>query len=228
MVQHRAFERAVELLNDREVLVSYSGGKDSMILMDIASRCAKKVAAFHMEVVPHLPVMDARLKWAEDKWGIPIARYPHWLRSELFIAGEYCFHKSTDVPHITINDIYAVARAESGIQFIVTGAKKGDSLWRRRTGVSKFAKDDLKAPLWDWSTRDVYGYLKSRGIEAPKGDGRNASGIDLSHECILWLYDHHRESYDIYERTFPFIGAVIKLRDWYGIAPKDYQKQQPT
>lgn len=213
-MRHTAFEKAVELLRNREVLVSYSGGKDSMIVMDIAVRVASKVDAFFMELVPGLDFIERQLEWAESRWGIAVRRYPHWLRAAYLRDGVYCFH-AADYPQLDINDVYALARRDAGIDYIVTGAKRADSLWRRRTGAMKFAQDNLKAPLWDWSSRDIFAYLKARNLPRPDNDGRLASGIDLTDECITWLYEKHRSTYDQYERHFPFIGAVIRRREWF-------------
>lgn len=215
-MKHAAFKAAADTLAGKDVIVSFSGGKDSLVILDIASRVARRVEAFFMELVPHLDVMEPRIAAAEERWNVKIRRYPHWLRQTFRREGVYTFH-SQDISRLDINDIYAVVRAETGIRLIVTGAKRGDSLWRRRTGKVKFAKDDLKAPLWDWSTRDVFGYLKARDIPLPENDGRNASGIDLTWECVQWLYDKHPESYRQVEEAFPFCGALIKRREYYGI-----------
>ena len=198
------------------MLVSFSGGKDSWICLDLAKRVANRVAAFTMELVPGLEIMESKLMAAEARYKLRIRRYPHWLRAKFQHFGVYCFAAPT-VQMLDINDIYAVARADAGIRYIVTGAKKGDSLWRRRTGVLKFAGPDLKAPIWDWSTRDVLAYLKMNGIERPDGDGRNASGVDLSIESITYLHDHYHADYKKIEARFPFVGAIIKRRELYGV-----------
>jgi len=118
---------------------------------------------------------------------------------------------------LEINDIYAVARNDSGIEYIVTGAKKGDSLWRRRTGAMKFAGEKLKAPIWDWSTRDVMAYIAQHDFPAPESDGRNASGVDLTVESVTYLHDKHHGDYEKLEAQYPFVGAIIKRRELYGI-----------
>ena len=137
-------------------------------MLDLAKRVGKRVECFAMELVPGLRCFDGPIEVAEARWGVKVRRYPHWLRSVFAQQGLYRFH-AADAPSLTINEIYAVARHDAGIDFIVTGAKKADSLWRRRTGALKFAKDParLAAPIWDWSTRDVQAYLKVRGLPKP-------------------------------------------------------------
>lgn len=211
-------------MEGREVLVSYSCGKDSMILMDIAHRVARKVDAFIMELVPRLPSLDERIRWAEEKWGTPIRRYPHWARAFYKREGVYCFPSEVDY-RLDLNDIYALARADSGIDFLVMGAKKGDSLWRRRTAAMKFAKDNIAAPIWDWSTRDVFAYLKARNLPVPATGRAVKSGVDLTTEDILELHDRHRSSFHALEKDFPFVGAIVKRREWFGVG--DYYGDKP-
>ena len=169
-----------------------------------------------MELVPGIQLFDEQIALAEERYSLNIRRYPHWLRAKFRKFGVYCFH-APDQPLLDINDIYQVARADSGIRYIVTGAKKGDSLWRRRTGVIKFAGEELKAPIWDWSTRDVMAYLKQNNITKPDSDGRNASGIGLTIECVTFLHEHYHDDYKKLEAQYPFVGAIIKRRDLYGL-----------
>lgn len=210
-----ALERAVATFEGKHVLVSYAGGKDSMICLDLAKRCGVRVEAFFLELVPGLEVIDARIAWAEARWGITIRRYPHWLRARYAREGVYRFH-AKDAVHVDRDDLYMLARADARIPLIVTGAKKGDSLWRRRTGASTFAGDTLKAPLWDWSKHDVVGYLKTRGLPVPESNGRATSSIDLTEECVTWLYDEHRKDYARLVAHYPFAGALVKRRELFG------------
>jgi len=207
-------EQAIETVRGKHVIVSFSGGKDSLVVMDLAVRHAASVHAFFLELLP-LTVMDAQLAIAEQRWGIPIRRLPHWLRYEYWKFGAYCFHHS-EMAELRLNDLYGVIRKESGAKLIVTGAKASDSLWRRRTGVAKFAGDDLKAPLWHWSKKDVLQYLRAKKIPQPDNDGRNATGIDLSYPSVLWLYDNYPDDFRRLEQLYPFVGAIIKRREWYG------------
>lgn len=214
-MRHDALTRAVETMDGKDVLCSYSGGKDSRIVLDLAKRVARRVECFAMELVPELEVFESALQWAERRYGVTIRRYPHWLRAVYAREGVFCFGRF-DAPRLDINDIYAVARNDAGIELVVTGAKRGDSLWRRRTGAIKFAGDKVKAPLWDWSSRDVAAYRAVHNLGDAVTDGRRASGIDLSEECVRMLHEQYPGDYAKLERAFPFIGAIVRRRQWYG------------
>jgi len=86
-VRATAIQRAVALLEGRDVLVSYSGGKDSLIILDLAKRVGRRVEAFTMELVPGLAVVDRAIAWAETRYKLTIRRYPHWLRAVFAVNG---------------------------------------------------------------------------------------------------------------------------------------------
>jgi 3'-phosphoadenosine 5'-phosphosulfate sulfotransferase (PAPS reductase)/FAD synthetase len=217
VARHSALERAVSTIDSKDVIVSYSTGKDAMVVLDLAKKCAKRVEVFFLEHVPGISFIEEGLAWAEARWNVKIKRYPHWLRSKLRAEGCFCFHSPLHTPQISLYDIYAVARQDFGIELVVTGAKKADSMWLRQKAEFKFASDKLKAPILDWSTRDVLAYLKTNNLPLPENDGRRSGGIDLSFECVTNLYDNWPEDYARLLAIYPFAGAIIARRRFFGI-----------
>lgn len=124
------------------------------------------------------------------------------------------------LPEYKLRDIYKLALIEAKTTVLVTGAKKADSLWRRRQ-LSTWSMDDMGVitPLTDWSKHDVIAYLKSRNIPWEMiGDQKaNASGIGLSTASLLFIYDNYPDDFKKIEEVFPYCGAVVKRRDWYGV-----------
>lgn len=214
-----ALDRAIEKVKDKEVLVSFSGGKDSWIVLDICARYAKRFEAFFMYVVPDLECVQEQLDLAEARYGIKVRQYPHWMRAAYLREGVFCFEKA-DSPFLAINDIYAVARADTGIELVGHGAKRADSVWRAQSGANKFKKNDVVAPLWDWTSRDVMAYLAMRKLPIPPSTNQRVNGIGLDTETICWLYDLYPNDFKKLEEAFPFCGAVIRRREWHGIGPK--------
>ncbi len=211
-----ALQRAIATIEGKDVIVSYSCGKDAMVVLDMARRFANRVEVFFLEHVPGISFIEEGLAWAEARWQVKIRRYPHWLRGRLLDQGAFCFHNHTH-PEVSLYDIYALARSECGIELVVTGAKKADSLWLRQKGEFKFASDKLRAPILDWSTRDVLAYLRTNDLPIPQNDGRTSGGIDLSVQCVINLYDHFPKDFARLEALYPFAGAIIERRRWYGL-----------
>lgn len=73
-----ALEKACSLSDS--VLVAYSDGKDSRVVMDLATRYFKRVEGFYMSFVPYLEYINAGLAQAAKQWGVKIHQFPHWSR----------------------------------------------------------------------------------------------------------------------------------------------------
>ncbi len=178
------FEITLEALQEYSrrspgVIVGYSGGKDSLVTMDLCVRSFSRVEAFFMYLVPGLDCVEHMLAQAEARWGIKIRQYPHWLLRRLMYEGVYCpnSYKLDDLPEWKLQDIYRLAVAETGIPVIATGAKKSDSLWRRRQ-LGTWCKD-LLYPVKEWSKLDVLAYLRLRGIPEPASSGKSATAASI-------------------------------------------------
>lgn len=214
-----ALERAVSSIEGKDVLVAFSGGRDSMILVDLCSRVARSFKAFSMELVPGLRCFDEPIERAEARYGFKALRYPHWRKTFFAKWGVFRFHAS-NVPDVTLNDILALARHDSGITLVANGEKRSDSQARRQRGDQRFLSepDRLCAPLWDWSSRDVAAYIKTQNVPTPYGDNRTTmGGVDLTVESVCHIHDHFPADYARIEAEYPFVGAIIERRRLYGI-----------
>lgn len=207
-----------EAASSDKVLVSYSGGKDSLVILDLCLRHFKHVECFFMYLVPGLQCIEEVLDVARKRWGVTIHQYPHWLVAKVIANGAYCMnHISLDsLPEWKLRDVYTLAVADTGIGRIATGAKKSDSLWRRRNmSTAKYA--EVVYPIAEWSKLDVIGYLNTQGIPLPASSGRSATGIDLSTPSLLWLHDTFPDDFRRLCETFPFAESVVWRRKWYGV-----------
>lgn len=204
---------------DGAVLVGYSGGKDSLATIDLCSRTFARVEAFFMYLVPGLACVEEALDYGRRRWGVTIRQYPHWVVGNIVRNGVYCnsHWANLGLPEWKLHDIYDLAAAESGCRIVATGAKRTDSLWRRRQ-MGTWARDDMLTPLASWNKFDVLGYLQARGIPNPSSSGRNATGVDLSTPALLWLHDEHPEDFRKVCEAFPFAEAVVWRRKFYGVA----------
>jgi phosphoadenosine phosphosulfate reductase len=214
------FEETIELLksqNTDSVLVGYSGGKDSMVVLDLCMRAFKRVEAFHLYLVPGLECVEIALAEARARYGIPIHQYPHFIVRWFLTEGCFCpnHYKQDSLPQWKMKDIYDLASYDTGIELIATGAKRSDSVTRRRR-VGKMKR--VLNPIASWLKADVMGYMKFRGLPLPSSSNRATTGIDLSAPNLLWLYDTYPADFARIEKVFPYVGAVVKRREWYGIA----------
>jgi len=205
-------------LRSDAVLVAYSGGKDSLVVLDLCKRTFQRVEAFFMYLLPGLASVEAALGWASDTYGVRIHQYPHWLLSRVLKHGVYCnpWHGHDDVPSFTVNDVYQIAMLDTGIPLVATGAKAADSGWRRRH-LTTAARADVITPIKTWNKLEVLAYLRARGLPIPPSSGRPATGIDFSTPSLCWLYDTYPQDFARLAEVFPYVEAAIWRREWYGI-----------
>lgn len=218
-----ALDEALRVLGEARqqsdsILVSFSGGKDSLVCLDLAVRMFKRVECFFMYLVPGLECQEAELRKAEVRFGIPpVRQYPHWVLRKILQNGTYTWEPDevTDVPNWTLKDVYTLAAADAGIKTILMGGKLSDSLWRRRQ-MGTVHYDGVVAPIKTWNKLHVVSYLKMRGIALPPSSGKSATGIDLSTPSLLWLHDTFPADFAKLCKAFPFAEAVVHRRRIYG------------
>lgn len=230
-MSHKIIEtkrRLSELAEKHEgIIVSYSTGKDSMILMDLATKTFRRVVALHMYFVKGLGYIEGGLEYARARWGCEVIQYPHWLYFHAIRDSHYCNYANAEsLEPVQLIDIYKLAMQETGLRLVATGARKSDGLWRRRwfKNIQKSSKyDGIIFPLEEWLRLDIQAYMKSNAIPVPElsSTGRgDATGISTNNASILWLYDRHPEDYEKMRRVFPYIGTVVARREMYGIGER--------
>ncbi len=211
------------------VLVSFSGGKDSSVCLDLALRSGfTEVVPFFMYLVPGLSFIDQRLEEAERRFGVKVIHVPHWanyayIKEELFCTRPYHLD---DLPEVKLPELYSMLHLQTGINLIINGGKKSDGLWRKRFIWSVRNKANIMHPIDDWNKWDVYAYLKARNIPVPQESidmGAKGAGVDLHPDSLLWIYDNHPDDFRKIERVYPYVRAAVYRREWYGIG-KDYRK----
>jgi phosphoadenosine phosphosulfate reductase len=198
---------------NKRVLVAFSGGKDSLCVLDLASQFFKSITCFFMYLVDDLGHVEKQLQYAKNKYGVEIIKIPHWLYFRLKKDGVFCIPFS-DTPHVTLNDIYDYIISETGINLILTGAKKSDSLVRRVT--HNEWNQRVQTPIWTWSVYDVLAYLKNKNIEIPKSSAQSNTGVDLTPRNLKFIHDNYPDDFKKMEIEFPFIRAEILRQEIYG------------
>lgn len=202
------------------VLVAFSGGKDSLVCLDLAVKHFKRVVPFFLFLVPDLRCIDERLQKAVDIYKLKIVTYPHFLLFNLMAQGIYCkktLSSARWMREFGLTDIYKAIIHDTGINLIINGAKESDSLWRRQKFFKFYTFENAVYPLRKWRKNDVLAYLKMNGIPMPATSAGGSTGIDLSTPSILWLNDNYPDDFMKMQSYFPFVGAVVKRREYHGI-----------
>lgn len=219
--------RTAAAMTDR-VLVAFSGGKDSVVTLDICAKFFPTVQAFFMYHVPDLSFQERELTWAEQKYGIEIIRIPHFDTACMMASGVYQAAPDANAANIKITDIYDHLRKQTGLYWIAAGERIADSIVRRAMIVKAGTIDAGRGriyPLAHWRKADVMAYIKRNNLRVSK-EARilGHSFRDLRPAVLFAVKQHYPADYEKIIAMYPFAEAGVKWWEMYG-ADKDAAKR---
>ena len=195
------------------VIVSFSGGKESIVVLDMCMRYFERVAAFHMYQFPHLSFSDEQIDWYERRYpGLEIIDLPHPNLSMNMHYGVFR-PENPDVPLIGFNDVYNYVRWATGIHWIAAGERVSDSLVRRAMIKHNGTVDTVRGrfyPVANWNKADILRYIKVHKLRIGKDSramGYSFPGIEQ--EAVTELKRHFPRDYERIESWFPLLGAAV-------------------
>jgi phosphoadenosine phosphosulfate reductase len=194
------------------VIVFYSGGKDSAVVLDLAFRRFKNVHPVLMYYVPGLSFQQGIIKWAEEKYSTEVYQVPHFELSSMYRFG--AFAKPDPSVRVTkMVDIYAHVREVFGCRWIVAGERCADSTVRNAMIKKSGSIDEGRGrfyPLAFWKKAQVLAYIKARGLKvSPESAilGTSFAGIVPKH--LVLLREHYPQDYRRVLAAFPLAEAAV-------------------
>lgn len=198
------------------VLVAFSGGKESVVVLDLCFKYFKRVQPFFMYIVPGLSFEERTLEWYEKRYQTEIIRIPHNEASVWLHYGFFCQYDEY-MPLVSSNDIYNYMRIETGIEWIAGGERIADSMWRRAFMKKASSIDMIRRrifPVIEWKKQDIYDYIKFHHLylgEDSKALGfsfRSLQGNELVKIKALFP-DDYKKILSIY----PFAEASVRREE---------------
>lgn len=201
------------------VLVGFSGGKDSIVTLDLCTRFFKRVQPFFMYICPDLEFQEKTLRWYEEKYGVEIIRIPHFDTSNYMRYGSFR-EFDFSVPEVDINDTYDYLRGKTGIHWICAGERIADSTIRRAM-IKNVGSIDAKRgrfyPIANWTKHDVLKYIKLRNLKLPSDSKRlGFSFRSLDGKQLAAIRDMYPDDYEKILKLYPFAGAAVERYERYG------------
>lgn len=201
------------------VLVGFSGGKESVVVMDLCFRYFKKVQPFFMYICPNLSFQERTIAWYEKKYQTEIIRIPHMDVSEYFHYGSFR-PGDESFPIVSINDIYHYLRLQSDIWWIAAGERINDSIVRRAMMKKSGTIDTQRGRIYPvalWRKKEVIDYIKFHNLYL----GADSRKLGFSFKS-LWgkelsmLKQYFPEDYEKVLRQYPFAEAGVRRYELYG------------
>ena len=202
-----------------EVIVGFSGGKESVVVLDLCMKHFKRVVPFFMYYIPGVSFQEKTLHWYEDKYGTEIIRLPHFELSEMMRYGTLR-NEDLTVPIISINDIYQWMRDSYGIRWIAAGERSGDSVIRgamiKHSGSIDANRGRFYPVAW-WTKQEILDYIRFKklylGVDS-RSMGASFTGVNT--ESFLFLKQHFPTDYQKLLKLFPLAEGAVTRFEKYG------------
>lgn len=157
--------KSVSALSD-SICVGVSGGKDSLVCLDLAKKHFKKVAGYFFYLVPGLEFKERYLRYLERRYEIEILRLPDPQLADAFADGQFRWptDRSIGAPKLKLKDAMAYAGLATGCQWTCKGDRRDDSRirWRYLTHIQGIDhKNRIAYPLAFWTASQVENHLKT-------------------------------------------------------------------
>lgn len=200
-------------------VVLFSGGKDSLAVLDLCVRTFTRVEAAFMYLVPGIRFIEEPMERVCARLGVKLHKVPHWDTARMLKHAVLRWHNpGADTPtrNLHLPDVEAALRQRTGIQWIASGWKGCDGMQRRlvlRQWGAVATKWWRLFPIAAWRDRDVLAYLRSRHLALPEQVAKGktharATGLGLGGPQLSWLLRTHPEDYQRVIAVFPFADAL--------------------
>lgn len=201
------------------VIVGFSGGKDSIVTLDLCFRYFKRVVPFFMYLVPDLEFQERMLRRYEEKYNTEIIRIPHFEVSEFLKYGSFTM-MDWNVDVVGINDTYAYLRQKTGIHWIAAGERCADSIVRNAM-IKKSGSIDYQRgrfyPLAYWKKNEVLQYIKQKKLYLSSEQRKiGFSFRSLAGNELAIIKEMYPEDYKKILKVYPFAGAGVERFEKYG------------
>jgi sulfate adenylyltransferase subunit 2 len=203
-----------------EVILFYSGGRDSIVLLDMMAAHFKHVHVVFMYFLPDMRVYTPYLNFVKKYNNITLYQYQHWNTINLLRAGYLCNAHRVNVPNIKLKDIEQKAREDTGCEYMIFGYKRSDGLSRNiflKTYLFNAINEKAKKafPLAEWSQKDVSNYISSKNLLKPiVFRGQKTNGIGLNEKAMLLLRDRFPDDLQKVLKVFPYAEKILFEHDY--------------
>ena len=201
-------------------ILFYSGGKDSVCLLDLIYPYFKRIYLVYMYLVNDLEHITKYLRYAQNKYpNVIIVRIPHFTLAVNLKYGTFT-SKKIKVAKQTLSSTDKYVRKQLGCPISFYGMKMSDSLARRLFLGTYENKMICRAtnkyyPLSKWKQKDVLSYIKNHKLPPTinYGQGRG-SGMMLDVKSLLWMRENYPQDLEKIYKTFPLMRNVLIKYDY--------------
>lgn len=204
--------KTMATITDR-VLVGVSGGKDSIVTLDLCCRYFKHVSAFFMYFVPGLGFQERFMRYLEEKYDIKILRMPHFMMSDFYRYGTFR-PPDFNVRIVATREAYNYAREWANTWWIACGERISDSMVRRAMIKSTGSIEKKRGrffPIAYWNKPEIMDYIRVHRLRlSEENSSLGFSFRSFMPQDMIAIRDRFPKDYERIKHYFPLLDASIK------------------
>ena len=200
------------------IVVLFSGGKDSIVTLDLCTRYFDRIYLVFMYLVPGLSFHKAMFKWVQAKYGLETIQLPHFMLSEWFRYGTLRT-PDFDVPIVKTVEVYNYIREQTQCYWIAGGERIADSIVRRAMMKKSGLIDSNRGriyPVGMWKKKEIMKYIKNKRLKiSPEARILGHSFRSLMPGEMYLLKKYYPADYEKIQEWFPFVETSTKQYEFF-------------
>lgn len=173
------------------VILFYSAGKDSIVLLDLLSKEFKEVVCIFMYFVKDLEHINRFIQFSKNKYqNVKFEEVPHWNLTKIHKYGLFC--QPRKIRQLKFADTINAVKIRTGLEYAFIGEKKADNMARniklRQYELEAISTTKNVYPLSLWKDADVLEYIKRNGLPQPiKYGNKRSNGVNFDIDVYVYL-----------------------------------------